>query len=69
MFCPSWHGIKYSGGFFDEPPTLLHVSRGTASLLPLRINCPPEMTKLTLCRKLPNAGAGEIAASGVALRR
>ena len=60
IFCPSWHGVKYAGGFFDESPTLLHVSRGTASLMPLRINCPPEMTKLVLCRRLgpprPTAG-------------
>ncbi len=60
IFCPSWHGVKYAGGFFDESPTMLHVSRGTASLMPLRINCPPEMTKLVLCRRLegsPSAAA------------
>ncbi len=48
IVCPSWHGTKYSAGFFDEPPTMLHVSRGTASLFPLRILCPPEITKLVL---------------------
>jgi uncharacterized protein len=46
--CPSWHGTKYSAGFFHEPPTILHVNRGTASLFPLRINCPPELSKLVL---------------------
>jgi hypothetical protein len=50
VICPSWHGTKYASGFFYEPPTLLHVSRGTASLMPLRINCPPEITKLVLRR-------------------
>ena len=48
MVCPSWHGTKYAAGFFHEPPTLLHVSRGTASLFPLRLSCPPEITKLVL---------------------
>ncbi|MBI3839979.1 MAG: metallophosphoesterase [Planctomycetia bacterium] len=50
LVCPSWHGTKYSAGFFHEPPTVLHVSRGTASLFPLRINCPPELSKLVLHR-------------------
>jgi uncharacterized protein len=48
VLCPSWHGIKYASGFYYEPPTMLHVSRGTGSLLPLRLNCPPEITKLVL---------------------
>jgi predicted MPP superfamily phosphohydrolase len=26
----------------------MHVSRGTASLFPVRINCPPEISKLVL---------------------
>ncbi len=50
VLCPSWHGIRYSGGFFHEPPTVLHVSRGTGSLFPLRFLCPPEITKLVLRR-------------------
>ena len=48
IVCPSWHGTRYACGYFDEPPTVTHVSRGTASLFPLRINCPPEITKLVL---------------------
>lgn len=51
IICPSWHGTRYAAGYFHEPPTVMHVSRGTASLFPLRINCPPEITKLVL-RKL-----------------
>jgi len=50
VLCPSWHGTRYAGGFFHQPPTLMHVSRGTASLMPLRLNCPPEITKLVLHR-------------------
>ncbi len=45
---PSYYGTKYTGGLFHEPPTLMHVSRGIAGLHPLRINCPPELTKLVL---------------------
>ncbi len=48
VVCPSWHGTKYAAGFFYQAPTLMHVSRGTASLFPLRIGCPPEMTRLVL---------------------
>jgi predicted MPP superfamily phosphohydrolase len=46
--CPSWHGTKYASGYFHEPPTLLHVRRGTGSLFPFRLCCPPEITKLVL---------------------
>lgn len=48
VVCPSLHGTKYISGFFASAPTLLHVSRGTASLFPFRMNCRPEMTKLVL---------------------
>jgi hypothetical protein len=48
VICPSWHGTKYAGGFFHTKPTVLHVSRGTASLFPYRMNCRPELTKLIL---------------------
>ncbi|MEX0977768.1 MAG: metallophosphoesterase [Pirellulales bacterium] len=48
VICPSWYGTKYAAGFFREFPTVLHVSRGTGSLFPYRLNCPPEITKLVL---------------------
>jgi predicted MPP superfamily phosphohydrolase len=50
VLCPSWHGVKYAAGFFDAPPTMMHVSRGTGSHFPMRWNCPPEITKLVLRR-------------------
>lgn len=50
VICPSWHGIRYAGGTFFIPPTLMHVSRGVSNLFPLRLRCPPEMTKLVLHR-------------------
>jgi predicted MPP superfamily phosphohydrolase len=48
LVAPSVHGTKYAAGVFDEPPTVLHVTRGIAGLQPIRINCPPELTRLTL---------------------
>jgi predicted MPP superfamily phosphohydrolase len=48
VICPSWYGTKYAAGFFSESPTVLHVSRGTGSLFPFRLNCPPEIAKLVL---------------------
>jgi len=48
VVCPSRHGIRYAEGTFFEPPTLMHVSRGVSNLFPLRLLCPPEMTKLVL---------------------
>jgi hypothetical protein len=48
VVCPSLHGIRFAGGTFFAPPTLMHVSRGISSLLPLRLSCPCEITKLVL---------------------
>jgi len=48
---PSRHGTKYASGTFYEPPTVMHVSRGVCGLTPIRLNCPPEISKLTLRRR------------------
>jgi predicted MPP superfamily phosphohydrolase len=48
LISPSWHGFRYAGGIYHEPPTLLHVSRGLAGIHPIRWNCPPELALLTL---------------------
>jgi predicted MPP superfamily phosphohydrolase len=45
---PSRLDVHYSAGTFDEPPTVLHVSRGISGKMPLRYDCPPEITKLVL---------------------
>lgn len=45
---PSRQGVRFASGVFHRPPTLLHVSRGVSGEIPLRLNCPPEMTELTL---------------------
>jgi hypothetical protein len=48
VFVPSRSGRRYDMGTFDEPPTVLHVSRGLAGQHPLRYNCRPEVTKIVL---------------------
>jgi predicted MPP superfamily phosphohydrolase len=45
---PSKYGVRYASGEFYEPPTLMQVSRGLSGLQPLRLNCPPELTKVVL---------------------
>jgi predicted MPP superfamily phosphohydrolase len=45
---PSIFGTQYASGVFDEPPTVMHVSRGVSGEHPLRWNCPPELAQLTL---------------------
>jgi hypothetical protein len=47
---PSQYGRRYDCGVFYEPPTVLHVSRGVGGEHPLRFNCRPEITRLTLQR-------------------
>ena len=48
IVAPSRHGVRYASGTFFEPPTVMHVSRGLSAEKPLRWNCAPELTKLTL---------------------
>ncbi len=45
---PSRYGVRYASGVFQAPPTLMHVSRGVSGEIPLRLNCRPEVAKLTL---------------------
>lgn len=55
LVCPSRFNVRYACGVFHEGQTLMHVSRGTASLFPLRINCPPEITTVILRKASPTA--------------
>jgi predicted MPP superfamily phosphohydrolase len=48
IVCPSRYGVRYASGIFDEPPTLMHVSRGLSGVQPLRLWCPPELALLEL---------------------
>jgi predicted MPP superfamily phosphohydrolase len=49
IFAPSRYGVRYALGVFAAGNTVMHVSRGTGSLTPLRYFCPPEISLLTLC--------------------
>jgi predicted MPP superfamily phosphohydrolase len=60
VVAPSHHGVKYAGGTFFEPPTVLHVVRGVSSQLPLRLRCPPEIARLILrCTPASHRAAGQ----------
>jgi predicted MPP superfamily phosphohydrolase len=48
LVAPSRYGVHYASGTFHLPPVVMHVSRGVSGLMPLRLNCPPELTKLVL---------------------
>ncbi len=48
LFTASRTGTAYSAGTFFRDPTLMHVTRGVSGSRPLRYNCPPEITKITL---------------------
>ena len=48
ILSPSRQGVRYASGVFQSPPTTLHVSRGLSGELPIRLNCPPEVTELVL---------------------
>jgi predicted MPP superfamily phosphohydrolase len=48
IFSPTAAGVKYVSGVFHLPPTILHVSRGVSSQIPLRWNCRPEVAMLAL---------------------
>jgi predicted MPP superfamily phosphohydrolase len=48
LLSPSWYGVRFAGGTFAAGRTLMHVSRGTCSELPIRWRCPPEIGKIVL---------------------
>jgi uncharacterized protein len=50
LFVPSRYSRKYDCGTFYVKPTVMHVSRGLAGQHPLRFNCRPEVTRITLQR-------------------
>lgn len=48
MMLPTW-GKRYVEGLYQLGPTQLYVNRGIGTVgLPLRFNCPPEITEITL---------------------
>jgi predicted MPP superfamily phosphohydrolase len=50
ILAPSRFGVRYASGAFKCGNTVMHVSRGTSCLAPLRYNCPPEIALLVLRR-------------------
>lgn len=48
VFVPSRYIRRYDLGVFDEPPTVLHVSKGISGEQPWRYRCRPEVVKLML---------------------
>ena len=48
VVCPSRLPLAYASGSLYDAPTHLHVSRGLSGWVPLRWNCRPEITQLTL---------------------
>lgn len=48
LFSPSARGVRYLAGVHDVPPTVLHISRGISSDIPIRWRCPPELIRLEL---------------------
>jgi uncharacterized protein len=48
-FVPSRYGMKYAHGLVEAPATKVYVSKGLGlTALPMRFNCPPELTLITL---------------------
>jgi hypothetical protein len=47
IFTPQW-SRRYKAGYYNRPEVPLYVSRGTATLGPARVHCPPEVNILTL---------------------
>jgi predicted MPP superfamily phosphohydrolase len=52
ILVPSRCGRRYDWGAFEEQGTLLYVSRGVSGEHPVRYNCRPEVTLLTLRREM-----------------
>jgi uncharacterized protein len=48
VLVPSKHGVRYASGAFRAGNTMMHVSRGTACLTPVRYFCPAEIAILVL---------------------
>lgn len=52
LVSPSWHGSRYASGDFYRWPTTMHVSRGLSGAHLVRIHCRPELSLLTLRRRV-----------------
>ena len=50
---PLMHTFPYLRGTYHEGSSVLYVNRGLGQTMPLRVNCPTEITQLTLLGALP----------------
>ncbi len=50
IVAPSCYGVKYASGTFQIGDMIMHVSRGLSGDEPIRWNCPPELSMITLRR-------------------
>ena len=48
ILSPSLYGSRFASGQFYHDPTTMHVTRGLGGTRLLRLNCPPELSLLTL---------------------
>jgi predicted MPP superfamily phosphohydrolase len=65
---PSRRGLQKISGAYLEDDTLLHISRGISGTKPLRINCPPELTKLILTPIMQSAESLPVLTTGPVAR-
>lgn len=61
----SRYGVRFAGGTYFQPPTMLHVSRGLSGCQPLRLRCRPELALLVLRSKASTAEADAAVAPDV----
>lgn len=45
---PCREGTRFAIGTYYRPPTVMHVSRGLSGTTPIRIGCPPELSRIVL---------------------
>jgi uncharacterized protein len=48
VFSPSLWGVRHIAGIYYRPPTIMHLTRGVSSDIPIRWLCPPEVVRLRL---------------------
>jgi predicted MPP superfamily phosphohydrolase len=69
VLMPSRYSRRYDRGFFQAGRLLMYVSQGLGAKHPIRFNCPPELTRLTLrCPVATGPDARSSAVAGVARR-
>jgi predicted MPP superfamily phosphohydrolase len=57
IVAPASLASKYVAGPYQSGSTMMYVSRGIGTVgVPVRINCPPEITRITLRRTPPGPG-------------